>query len=208
MGGQAEAWADWCRNNTRVGPAFTNEEFYQRSSTKPLKSPAQAAAAVPVQAQKPPFRDLSELVSETGNSDLLYLLQLEQVAAKPLPVLCAMIEEDRPAFLEFLRTAGVEQVSHRQQFTNALTRGLREGRVLRGWVTAETAAWERECATCHKQASESLRLSTCARCKSVKYCSVSCQKAAWPGHKSLCQVIVLIDCILYCKPVLPQRISR
>ncbi|KAJ7748211.1 hypothetical protein DFH07DRAFT_830441 [Mycena maculata] len=31
-------------------------------------------------------------------------------------------------------------------------------------------------------------LKTCQKCKRVNYCSVQCQRAAWPGHKQTCNV--------------------
>lgn len=39
------------------------------------------------------------------------------------------------------------------------------------------------CASCH---TSSERLMLCSRCKSVKYCSTDCQRAAWPDHKKVC----------------------
>ena len=42
------------------------------------------------------------------------------------------------------------------------------------------------CANCGKPATK-VKLSMCARCKAVAYCSKKCQKAAWKsGHKSVC----------------------
>jgi septal ring factor EnvC (AmiA/AmiB activator) len=39
-----------------------------------------------------------------------------------------------------------------------------------------------KCAHCHRQ----LRTWLCSRCQAVRYCSMLCQKAAWPQHKSVC----------------------
>ena len=39
------------------------------------------------------------------------------------------------------------------------------------------------CRVCGKQD----ELKNCSRCKSVKYCSVECQKKDWPQHKESCQ---------------------
>ena len=41
---------------------------------------------------------------------------------------------------------------------------------------------ERVCASCGSPNN----LKSCARCKTVSYCSVACQKAAWKSHKQLC----------------------
>jgi hypothetical protein len=30
---------------------------------------------------------------------------------------------------------------------------------------------------------------TCSRCKSVNFCSVSCQRAVWKSHKKLCNLV-------------------
>lgn len=40
------------------------------------------------------------------------------------------------------------------------------------------------CGSCKKG---NVTLSKCSRCKSVAYCSVACQKAAWPTHKATCK---------------------
>ncbi|KAL1526334.1 hypothetical protein AB1Y20_015048 [Prymnesium parvum] len=185
MGGQAAAWADWCRNNTRVGPGFSNEELYQSKRPPPPSAAPRARAAPAASPPLPPYRDLQELLAHTD--DLMYAARLPRLAETPLPVLCAMIEEDRPAFLEFIKDAGMETLAHRQRLTNALSKGLREGRVTRGWATPEPAQWETECGHCHKKASDVVKLSLCARCRGVKYCGALCQKAAWPGHKGRCQ---------------------
>jgi hypothetical protein len=39
------------------------------------------------------------------------------------------------------------------------------------------------CAHCHETPEE---LKLCAGCKSVKYCSRTCQRADWPSHKLVC----------------------
>jgi len=39
------------------------------------------------------------------------------------------------------------------------------------------------CATCGRT---SRHLRSCARCRSVRYCSVSCQTSGWPEHKHAC----------------------
>ena len=43
------------------------------------------------------------------------------------------------------------------------------------------------CATCGRQ---DLRITRCAGCKSVGYCSTACQRAGWPEHKKECKRIV------------------
>jgi hypothetical protein len=40
------------------------------------------------------------------------------------------------------------------------------------------------CAVCKKS---NLPLQKCSRCKAVSYCSITCQKAAWPTHKATCK---------------------
>ena len=129
----------------------------------------------------------AELLADAG-SDIQYAAELSPLDEKPLAVLCAMIEEDRPAFLEFLKVSGIENLSHRQRVTNALTKALREGRVTRGWAKPVTPKWETQCAHCGKPSSETVKLSICTRCKAIKYCGAACQKAAWPKHKLVCKV--------------------
>lgn len=42
------------------------------------------------------------------------------------------------------------------------------------------------CDTCGK---EFKKLKSCGRCKLVYYCSVSCQRADWPDHKTQCSLL-------------------
>jgi hypothetical protein len=68
--------------------------------------------------------------------------------------------------------------------------------VAKGKMSAEVglgrgraAEEEDACANCGLKAggpSSSVLLKKCSRCKRVKYCSTSCQKAAWVGHKAHC----------------------
>lgn len=41
------------------------------------------------------------------------------------------------------------------------------------------------CATC-QSLSKTLSLRKCSQCKSVRYCSVECQRKHWPEHKKEC----------------------
>ena len=44
------------------------------------------------------------------------------------------------------------------------------------------------CAVCGaKERGEDARMSVCARCRSVRYCSAACQRKAWPVHKRFCR---------------------
>mmetsp|Transcript_11826 Transcript_11826/g.27762 ORF Transcript_11826/g.27762 Transcript_11826/m.27762 type:complete len:306 (+) Transcript_11826:123-1040(+) len=44
------------------------------------------------------------------------------------------------------------------------------------------------CANCGKQeSSDAVRLKICKACRSVKYCSVGCQRAHWKQHKAACK---------------------
>ncbi|GBM25528.1 hypothetical protein AVEN_272530-1 [Araneus ventricosus] len=43
--------------------------------------------------------------------------------------------------------------------------------------------WETSCSWCLKQ---DVELKRCSRCKMVRYCGVTCQKAAWKDHKLEC----------------------
>ena len=101
-----------------------------------------------------------------------------------LPVIAARMGEDRTAFLKFLKDAGVDDLAHGQRLCNALGRGVRLGLITRGWATpAEAPA---ECNLCGKRVGPATKLSTCARCKAAKYCSVACQKKDWATHKAIC----------------------
>jgi len=192
MGGQADAWADWCAHNARVGPGFTKEEYNQKTpATKEPPKPPTPKPKPPAGPQKPLFQNLTELLSDAG-TDLLYAARTP-LSEKPLAVVCAMVEEGRPEFLELLREHGVENLAHRQRVANALTKAVRAGRVVRGWAKAEPEAWETQCAHCRKKASETVKLSTCTRCKAVKYCGAACQRAAWPHHKGVCKRVEPTD---------------
>ena len=50
--------------------------------------------------------------------------------------------------------------------------------------TAATGAGT--CAACGGSSPSGARLKTCARCQSVKYCSVDCQRTHWSVHKASC----------------------
>ena len=41
----------------------------------------------------------------------------------------------------------------------------------------------RPCDACGKS---DVQVSNCAKCRQAAYCSVACQKAAWPTHKAVC----------------------
>lgn len=41
---------------------------------------------------------------------------------------------------------------------------------------------------CVKQGSQGAQAKRCSRCRSVYYCSVSCQREAWPSHKEECAI--------------------
>eukprot|EP01116_Phalansterium_solitarium_P025749 TRINITY_DN999_c0_g2_i3.p1 TRINITY_DN999_c0_g2~~TRINITY_DN999_c0_g2_i3.p1 ORF type:complete len:196 (-),score=25.25 TRINITY_DN999_c0_g2_i3:646-1233(-) len=43
------------------------------------------------------------------------------------------------------------------------------------------------CANAHCTATSPAELKKCARCESVRYCSVECQTADWPQHKTGCR---------------------
>ena len=135
--------------------------------------------------EEAPFKSLRELLDDAG-SDLAYIGDLiEAQTNDPLPVLAARMGEDRSAFLDFIKGAGVQELAHRQRFCNALGKGVRTGRITKGWATSGPAH-HAECHQCGKRAGPQIKLSTCARCKQVKYCSVACQKKSWASHKGMC----------------------
>ena len=43
------------------------------------------------------------------------------------------------------------------------------------------------CASCGIAEIDEIKLKTCAACKSLRYCSVECQKKHWPQHKRACK---------------------
>eukprot|EP00985_Skeletonema_marinoi_P020768 scaffold12428_cov81-Skeletonema_marinoi.AAC.3 len=58
------------------------------------------------------------------------------------------------------------------------------------------------CAACGVAENENIRLKKCNACKSVRYCSVQCQKDHMPQHKRACKKLVaeLRDEILFKQP--------
>ncbi len=45
----------------------------------------------------------------------------------------------------------------------------------------------KQCGNCFQPASTEKMLKTCGKCKTAYYCSLECQKTAWPTHKKVCQ---------------------
>ena len=159
----------------------------------------------------PPFEDVVALLSEPGMQNLMYIADFPEVKSHPIAVLAgvsntlqdlahvqmcadarvtllrclaAMVGEDRASFLKMLQTAGVEELSHRQLFTNALLKACRIGRITRGWAKPPPD----RCSHCHALPAEKKKLLVCGRCKTTKYCSANCQKAHWAaGHKADCR---------------------
>ncbi len=93
---------------------------------------------------------------------------------------------DRNEFLAFLKRAEVSDITDRQKIANAIQRAVRMGRLTRGWERPEPSV-PNECAACGARPAPAKKLLLCARCKSVKYCSARCQKAAWATHKDVCK---------------------
>ena len=58
------------------------------------------------------------------------------------------------------------------------------------------------CASCGIAEIDEMKLKTCTACKSIRYCSVECQKNHWPHHKRACKkrMAELRDEILFQQP--------
>ena len=58
------------------------------------------------------------------------------------------------------------------------------------------------CASCGIAEIDEIKLKTCAACKSLRYCSVECQKKHWPHHKRACKkrMAELRDELLFRQP--------
>jgi hypothetical protein len=47
-----------------------------------------------------------------------------------------------------------------------------------------------QCHGCHRNASpDEPRFKVCAGCRSLRYCSLECQRKDWAEHKGLCKVV-------------------
>ena len=129
------------------------------------------------------------LASDSKLQQLQYMRELRVFDDKPLheeslAVLAARVGEARSDFLSALLQAGVDAIGDRQLFANALVRGVREGRITRGWAKPPPET----CAYCGSVPAKNKKLLTCGRCKSARYCNASCQKAHWgAGHKTACK---------------------
>ena len=129
------------------------------------------------------------LASDSKLQQLQYMRELRVFDDKPLheeslAVLAARVGEARSDFLSALLQAGVDAIGDRQLFANALVRGVREGRITRGWAKPPPET----CAYCGSVPATNKKLLTCGRCKSARYCNASCQKAHWgAGHKAACK---------------------
>lgn len=51
-------------------------------------------------------------------------------------------------------------------------------------------SFEKKCAVCGVKKSKEKRLLKCAKCTSVRYCGVGCQRLHWSEHKPRCKEIV------------------
>ena len=116
---------------------------------------------------------------------LTFINDIEPITSQPIAALAAQVGEDRNQFLSFLTQNGVERLSDRQFFTNALTKMVRTGRITRGWAKPEPLVTK--CSSCQSVPNKGKKLLVCGRCKSAHYCDAKCQKAHWmAGHKATC----------------------
>jgi hypothetical protein len=74
---------------------------------------------------------------------------------------------------------------------------------------AEKKAEKHECSRCGKFESPKLKLSKCARCKRVQFCSKDCQVANWKQHKVICKKLAAdpVKGVLLEKPPPDDRCS-
>lgn len=149
----------------------------QRALYAPKEAPA---------APAPPFADAAEMLADAGGDDVAYLAPLLSAMSTSLAVIAARMASDRTAFQKELEDVGVTSLAHRQLVCNSLARGVRLGRITKGWETPVEPP--PECAHCGARAGPNKKLLVCARCKGVKYCGAGCQKKAWSaGHKEVCK---------------------
>ena len=136
--------------------------------------------------------DLLELLAEYVNDPpgrLDYIAALPAIANYgTLPELVMhAADERRPELLDLLKANGVDNLSDRQKFCNALARSMRDNRI-KEFQTLKASLieehWECHCGHCGGAKSETRKLFFCTRCRAVKYCSAQCQKKAWPAHKA------------------------
>lgn len=142
------------------------------------------------QAPSPrPWCTLEDVLRESGLQSLDYLLEkcvfTEGVLLRNenLAALAARVGEARADFLSALHLAGVDVIADRQRLANCLARGVREGHITCGWARPPPDS----CAHCAMLPAAGKKLLTCGRCKTVKYCSANCQRAAWGAHKAACK---------------------
>ena len=50
-----------------------------------------------------------------------------------------------------------------------------------------------ECYTCHKVVTGKRKLSKCAKCHAITYCSGECQKKDWPRHGWNCVPVMVTE---------------
>ena len=175
------AFNDWCTRNSRVSQLSGGPGTLE---AMPQPEPEKLAPKAALQTRgvgAPAYHDVDELLAEVGGLDHVRKFLEGQ---KPLSVLCAMVEESRPNLLSYLSDLGVKLLADRQKVASALTKAVREGRVTRGWADATVPD---HCAQCRTPPIPKSKLLVCGRCKSVKYCSARCQRAAWPAHKAVCR---------------------
>jgi hypothetical protein len=77
---------------------------------------------------------------------------------------------------------------HRRALAEALESAQRDGDELPWWERPSSTA-ARRCAKCSTPESLSQKLRKCARCGTVVYCDVGCQRADWREHRKVCAAI-------------------
>jgi ankyrin repeat protein len=85
--------------------------------------------------------------------------------------------------VKLLRKLGADMNKESVEYGTPLDQAVQQGHYT---VAEKLIRYTSQCACCQKQATATVKLLACSRCKKTFYCSSQCQKQDWKQHKQTC----------------------
>ncbi|KAG5651267.1 hypothetical protein H0H81_009260 [Sphagnurus paluster] len=130
--------------------------------------------------------ELGRLLITAGKADVNHRNRYGEVT-----VLAACMKNHIPAIellLEHGADIDIKDADGTSARESALTFGPQVTAIVQKWVNRrsgkEPPRLEKKCDECGK---DDVALKNCAKCQVARYCSVECQRKAWPTHKKTCK---------------------